>query len=65
MNYAKVNIRERKLSKLQESLFNGMSHLSIDALQFVTKYRLKYRFAKENKPHNTDKKLMFYYVCRE
>ena len=41
-------LQRMKLSKLQESRYNGMSHLSIDALQFVSKYPLKYRVTKEN-----------------
>ena len=44
-------LQRMKLSKFQESLYNSMSHLSIDALQFVSKYLLKYRLTKEKKPH--------------
>ena len=45
-------LQRMKLSKFQESLYNSMSHLSIDALQFLSKYRLKYRGTKEKIPHN-------------
>ena len=43
-----------KLSKLQEPRYNGMSHLSIHALQFLSKYRLIYTVTKEKKPHNME-----------